>query len=514
MLFENYNPFSKKFLKFNSSNELDIKQFVKNSAGDGEDDRTIVGHQNSEDFGYFGANQSNISFNQWFLDKQTRLSKYREMAGYTEIGLSLDMVLDEAVSKNSKGDSFQFEITKTNDIKKSDIRSVNKEFDFVVKTLFNFEEMGHDLFYKFLVDGELYLEVVMDKKGKNIIGLKPLSAFNMVPIFVGGVLAEFAQIDLNTNNKDEVKRFPPEQILYVSYGRYGANKQDVRGYLDSSIRVYNQLRNLEDAVVIYRLVRAPERRVWNIETGNAPAGKAEELVKKVMNNYKRNLNYSSETGLINSSQNIQALTEDFWFARKEGQGSSVDVLQGGQQLGELEDINYFLRKLYKTLKIPPTRWGEPLGQQGTQYTNTKDIEREELNFTKFVERLQNKFVRIIEECFIMQLKVKGYDPKLLDRKRYRITMLMNNHFRQFREMELMREKLDMINNYQDLILSQDNPDAKISNEFFMSYIVNLPGNLAQKNNELLAIEKQAIEDEGGFEDPEDEETNDNSVTDT
>ena len=495
MLIENYNPFSKKFLKFSSSNELDTKQFVKHSAGMGEDDNSIVGHHDSDNFGYFGANQANISFNQWFLDKQTRLAKYREMAGYTEIASALDMVLDEAVSKNSKGDSFQFEIVKTNDIKKSDIRSVNKEFNFVVDTLLNFEELGHELFYKFLVDGELYLEVVMDKAGKNILGLKPLSAFNMVPIFEGGVLKEFAQIDVNS--KDEVRRFPPQQILYISNGRYGVNKQDVRGYLDTSIRVYNQLRNLEDAVVIYRLVRAPERRVWNIETGNAPAGKAEELVKKVMHNYKRNLNYNSDTGLINSSQNIQALTEDFWFARKEGQGSSVDVLQGGQQLGELDDINYFLKKLYKTLKIPPTRWGEGIGGPGSsQYTNTKDIEREELNFTKFVERLQHKFARIVEECFILQLKVKGYDTKLLDRKRYRITMLMNNHFRQFREMELMREKLDMINNYQDLILSPDNP--------FMSHIVNLPGNLAQKNNEYLAIEKQAIDDEGGFEDIEDD----------
>lgn len=509
MLIENYNPFSKKFLKFSASQELDIKQFVNNSVGQGEDDHSLVGHQDADNYGYFGADQTNISFNQWFMDKQTRLSKYREMAGYTEIQLSLDMVLDEAVSKNSKGESFQFEINKTNDIKKSDIRAVNQEFDFVVKTLFNFEEMGHDLFYKFLVDGELYLEVIMDKAAKNIIGLKPLSAFNMIPIFVGGVITEFAQIDITSKGKDELKRFPPSQILYINYGRYGVNKQDVRGYLDPPIRVYNQLRNLEDALVIYRLVRAPERRVWNIETGNAPAGKAEEMVKKVMNSYKRNLNYNSDTGLINSSQNIQALTEDFWFARKEGAGSSVDVLQGGQQLGELEDINYFLRKLYKTLKIPPTRWGEPLGQQGTQYTNTKEIEREELNFTKFVERLQHKFARVVEECFIMQLKVKGYDPKLFDRKRYRITMLMNNHFRQFREMELMREKLDMINNYQDLILSQDNPDAKISNEFFMSHIVNLPGNLAQKNNEMLAIEKQAIDDEGGFDDPEEDNADDN-----
>ena len=506
MLLENINPFSNKFLKFGKEENKLTDQQIKNSVGSGEDDIPMIGDQEGNAFTYFDSHQAGITFSQWFMDKKSKIGKYREMANYTEITNALDMVLDEAISKNSKGDSFEFQIIKDKDIKRSEIRQLNSLFDHTVKTLLNFEEVGYELFFKFLVDGELFLEIILSKNGKDIIGLKPLSAFNMAPVFEGGNIKEFVQLD--EEGKESLKTFPRNQILYVSFGKYGANKQDVRGYLNNSIRVYNQLRNLEDSLVIYRLVRAPERRVWNIETGNAPAGKAEELVKKVMHSYKRNLNYNSETGLINSSQNIQALTEDFWFARKEGQGSSVDILQGGTQLGEMEDINYFLRKLYKSLKIPPTRWGEPLGQQGSQYTNTKDIEREELNFTKFVERLQTKFVRIVEECFLTLLAVKGFDKKFLDRKRYRIKMMMNNHFRQFRELEITREKLDMLNNYQELILSVDNPDGKLSEQFFMEEIVNLPPMQAKKNKELLAFERQQLEDSGAFDDEDGDEEED------
>jgi len=208
--------------------------------------------------------------------------------------------------------------------------------------------------------------------------------------------------------------------------------------------------------------------------------------------------------LIDSNNSFQALTEDFWFARRDGAGSSVDVLQGGQQLGELEDVNHFLKKMYKSLKIPPTRWGEPIGGSQTQYSSTKDIEREELNFTKFINRAQNRFKRIVEEAFIMHLKMKGYSEKFWDRKRYEIHMEMNNHFRQYRDLELMREKLDMINNYGDLVMSKSNPDGKLAADFFMRYIVNLPGNMSRLNAEMLATQKEQIETDGGFEKPDED----------
>lgn len=496
-----FNPFSNKFLKLSKNDRKLDDEVAKQSLGVGEEDRPLS-DQNQfyryDDPG-FGAKAANITFNQYFTDKKTKIAKYREMASYPEISNAVDILVDECVAKSSKGDLFSFDFLKTDDMKRSDIREIKQIWDMTVKTLLNLDEMGWELFYKFIVDGELFLEVVLDKSGKDVIALKPLPAYSMIPIYKDGTIFKYLQV-----TELEETSFEMNQILYISYGKYGVNKQDVRGYLDNSIRIYNQLKTLEDAVLIYRLVRAPERRVWNIEVGQAPAGKADEQVKQVMNRYKKSLNYNAETGMIDSSTNFQALTEDFWFARRDGAGSTVDVLQGGQQLGEMEDVNYFLRKLYKSLKLPQTRWGEPLGASGTTYTNTKDIEREELNYVKFAERLQNRFARLPEQLFLLILKTKGYEEKFLDRKRYRIKMLMNNHFRQYRENDIVREKLDMINNYNDLILRKDNPEGILSKQFFLDYIVNLPGNLNEINKRMLENEKEAIMDEGGFDEPEDD----------
>ena len=162
-----------------------------------------------------------------------------------------------------------FRIADTSKIKRRDLNKLEEEFDFVINELLNFKEMGWDLFNKWLTDGELFLEAILTKDKENIIGFKPLPSYTMVPYFEGGVITNYQQIDV-----DKTTTFSPSQILYSNYGKFGKNRQDARGYLDNSIKLYNQLRNLEDSVVIYRLVRAPERRVWNIEVGNAPCGKS------------------------------------------------------------------------------------------------------------------------------------------------------------------------------------------------------------------------------------------------
>jgi hypothetical protein len=494
-----FNPWSSKFLKLSKDNDKAANQYAKQTVGKGEEDISVSDQHMFYDGPGFDVKTSNITFNQYFADKKARIGKYREMAGYPEISNAIDILVDECIAKSPKGDAFSFEFLKTNDMTRAQIRDIKQTWDLTVKTLLNFDEVGWELFYKWVVDGELYLEVVLDKKGTDVIGLKPLPSYTMVPIYDNGTIIKYMQIE---DGMDPVP-FEKNQILYISYGKYGFNKQDVRGYLDNTVRIYNQLKTLEDAILIYRLIRAPERRVWNIEVGQAPSGKADELVKQVMNRYKKRLNYNSETGMIDSANNFQALTEDFWFARRDGAGSTVDVMQGGQQLGEIEDVNYFLRKMYKSLKLPQTRWGEPLGASGTTYTNTKDIEREELNYVKFAERLQMRFKRLPENLFIFLLQLKGYDEKFLDRKRYRIVMQMNNHFRQYRENELIREKLDMINTYADLVLRKDNPNGVISQEFFLDYIVNLPGNLNEINKQMVSSEREHIDDEGGFELPPD-----------
>lgn len=486
------NPFSSFFKKLDKQEKEDEDKFISKAIGRGDDDKPVVGDIDLTTYSaitpFFDATQ--VSFSSFFSDKKSRIGKYREMAMYPEISNSLDMICDEAVCETENGRLFNFEVTKKSDIKKSDVRKLNAEFDFVVNDILNLQNTCWELFNKWLIDGELYLEIILSADKKSIVGVKPLSSINMTPVFQNGIIHKYIQA-----NEDAVIQFEPSRILYISYGKYGRNKQDVRGYLEGSVKVYNQLRNLEDSLIIYRLVRAPERRVWNIEVGQMPTGKAEEFLKQVQRRYKKQINYDSETGMINSSQNIQALTEDFWFARRNGAGTSVDTLQGGVQLGEMEDVNYFMRKLYKSLKIPPTRWGDDLGGGQTSYSNGQDIEREELNFSKFVERLQNRFKMVVYQLYIKHLRIKGYGEKFLTADRYKIDMNLNNYYKHYRENDLLESMLSMYTSYSDLVISEENPNAPFSKEFFMKEIVKFPEQLIIKNEILLKREKSDLQNQ-------------------
>ena len=177
---------------------------------------------------------------------------------------------------------------------------------------------------------------------------------------------------------------------------------DVRGYLESVIRIYNQLKSLEDSLIVYRLVRAPERRVWNIEVSRLPHQKAEEYIKGLIHKYKRKHTYNPADGSVDSSRNVQSLAEDFWFAKREGQGTNVETLASGMNLGELDDVKYFLAKMYKALQIPKTRWSPDL--QPSNYSTGRELDREELKFTFFINSMQKQFKKVIKDCFMEQIK--------------------------------------------------------------------------------------------------------------
>lgn len=501
------NEKSKDFIRFDGAVRAQKQEsLIANSQAVGELDDPILGAVYN---GYFTGgtfDSTATTFYQIFDDKKTRIQQYRDMADYPEISCAIDMVCDEAITCDANGNQFEFDILNSKDMKRSEKKMLQDEFSVVTNELLNFKNMGWEIFRKFLVDAEVYFEVIVDKEGKDIIALKPLPAFTMTPIFEQGNIVKYAQTIAETG---QTIYFEANQIIYINYGDYGANKLDVRGYLDSAITTYNRLRNLEDSAVIAQIVRAPQRRVFNIEVGQAPAGKADEIVRKAMQEYKKTLNYDPTTGLVDSATRFQAMTEDFWFARREGQGSTVETLQGGEQLEQLIELpNYFMRKMYKCLKIPSTRWGSSLnagaeGNGGT-YNNKMDIEREELNFTKFVERLQHRFVGLIEQIYLLELRFKKVDPRFLNKNNYNISMIPNNRYKEYRDMERTKEMLDMFSQYSDLIMSKDNPQAMFSKEFFMKYIVKMPKYLIDLNNDMKRHEQEELEEQNGASDEDEE----------
>lgn len=491
MNLNNINPWSDQFLKFNVEEQKRLEEVGRNSYGSGANDKSIIGDMwlnNLTPGGRFDA--TGISFAGWFESKTSRIKQYRMMSAYPEINSAITMICDEAINEGNAGEVVEFEIKNTEGMKRKTKRELREEWDIVVNELFNFKETGWELFKCFLVDAELYFEVVLSDDGDDIIALKQLPAYTMTPVYQNGEIIKYIQ----QTEDDDAKIFEADQIVYVNYGEYGDDKTDVRGYLDPCISIYNMIRNLEDSAVIAQIVRAPERRIFNIECGKCSPQKAEQTLQKTMHNYRKNMNFDPTTGILSAGDRFQAMTEDFWFAKFDGQGSTVETLASNQNLEQLIELpNYFLRKLYKSLHIPSTRWGGGIlaGKdegQGT-YNNKMDIEREELNFTKFIERLSRRFCKIFYKTFILDLKLKKFDAKYLTQFNYEINLVPNNHYREYRDMELMKERLDMLSQYDNLRMSSENPNGIFAEEYFLKNIVGFTQSELDMNADMRKEQK-------------------------
>lgn len=478
------NNFAKHFATNRSAREdIREKQIVSNSVGQSQEEmdgfKPITSQDIAADF-FTGQ----VLFNQIFTDKKSRVSKYREMSLYPEISDAIDIIVDDAIISDSKGDIVHLKIKK--EIPKPTERIIKREWNYIVNDVLKFHDNGYELFKKWLIESELYLEMVLNKKGNSIISVKPLPSFTTMPIYNGSYIAAFLQSRKDKTGKDINVPFEPNQVAYINYGIYGNNLVDVRGYLESAIRTYNQLKNLEDALVVYRLVRAPERRVWNIDVGRMPKGKAEEYIKKLINKYKKQSIYDPATGAINSSQNIQALTEDYWFAKSEGKGTEVTPLQSGMNLGELEDVNYFLRKLYKTLKMPRSRWEDPGSVFGAGKIG--EITREEIKFARFIERLQSRFKKMIIDVFFQQLKFKDIEKKYISSEYFDIGFTASNLFKEYKELELLETKFGIWDTVSQHIYSEDNTAGSFSREYALRNFFGMTEEQYDQNLKLVKIE--------------------------
>lgn len=503
-----FNPFSKFFLRGRPTAEnVREKQINKNSQAINDQDayyKYIYGQQTGSayDDGFANVYVAPIHFDQYFQNKKIRIIKYREMSFYPEINDALDMVSDEAIVENDLGEIVSLRIKK--EVTKLEERQIREQWDYIINDVFMASDTLWDLFRKWLVEAELFLEMVINDKKDSIIGLRSLPSFITYPVYDGTKIAYFIQRTLpvsqtttghqaNPNSTDKETQqqivFPSEQIAYANYGGYpGTSRADVRGYLEPAIRVYNMLRSLEDSVVIYRLTRAPERRVWNIEVGRMPTGKVEEYIKKLIHKYRRQLNYNPNTGAIDASQNIQALSEDFWFAKRDGQGTNVETLPSGSNLGELGDLEFFNEKLMTILKVPKSR----ATNSSSTYQSGSNIERDELKFWNFVQRLQKRFKKILMDVFIQQLRLQGFDPRLIDRKLYDINFTEANFFKELKELNLLETKLNVFSSLSTFIVTEDNPDAEFSWEFVARDMMHMTDDEWNKNEKLKDKERKEL----------------------
>lgn len=380
-------------------------------------------HSISQNFDYNNASIGNITADKRYgeimyaniqKDKLARVRDYRVMAAFSEVANALDEICDEVITIDSNTNSCLNLKHKNISLSNFQLETLQKEF-LKYTTYFDFEHKGWSYFRQLLVEGEIYWEHIMHKDypEEGILGVVQIPTELIDPVFsnvqnvmVKGYLYRKPKFDPNNPLKQVGIDYVPldkNQVTYVNSDVWNESKTMRLPFLENARRAYRQLSMIEDSIVIYRLARAPERLVFDVDVGNMPAPKAEAYLRKLITQYWSSKTYDPAQGGIVQKFNPQSILDNFWFAKRAGsEGTKVTQLAGGQNLGELTDLMYFVKKLYQSLKVPTTR----LDPQDA-FRDGSDMLREELKFARFIIRLQQLFSNAIKNGFITHLQMKG-----------------------------------------------------------------------------------------------------------
>jgi hypothetical protein len=380
---------------------------------------------------------------------------------------AIDDIVNEAITHDSTGRTVDIVLDKLKQ-PESVKKKINEEFENILKML-NFSNLADDLFKRWYIDGRIYYQVVVDDK-KPKEGIQELRYIDPRKIrkvreiqkerdpktgaqIIKSVAEYYVYNDRGTTTQtytaqvNQGVRIAPDAIINVNSGLMDAKNTFVISYLHKAIKPLNQLRMIEDAVVIYRLSRAPERRIFYIDVGNLPKGKAEQYLRDIMIKYRNKMVYDASTGELRDDRKHMSMLEDFWLPRREGgKGTEITTLPAGQNLGELEDVKYFQKKLLQSLNVPLSRL-EP--QQGGMIGlgRTTEVTREEVKFNKFIVRLRNKFSQIFDNALGIQLALKGVCTKeeWQDfKENIYYAYKKDNNFTELRDAELLRERVNLL----------------------------------------------------------------------
>ena len=393
------------------------------------------------------------------------ISRYREMAMQPEIESAIDDIINEAIVQNDDGKSIRIIM---DDLKQPDKikKAIEEEFNIVLRLL-NYQNMATDTFRRFYVDGRIFYHVIIDDQNPTQ-GIKALRYID--PRKIRKIREIKKEKDTGTSvdvvqtvneyyiYNDKVvsgssssygpvgTRIAKDAIINVNSGLMDSRRAVVLSYLHKAIKPLNQLRMIEDATVIYRISRAPERRIFYIDVGNLPKLKAEQYLRDIMVKYKNKLVYDAQTGEVRDDRKFLSMMEDFWLPRREGgKGTEITTLPGGQNLGELEDVKYFERKLYKSLNVPVSRLNPE--SSGFSLGRVGEISRDEVKFSKFVDRQRQKFSEIFDQALRVQCVLKGIcTSEEFDEFKENIyyDFLKDNNFAELKDAELVRERLSLL----------------------------------------------------------------------
>ena len=489
------------------------QQFTAPTADDGT--QTIMGG------GHFGT----------YLDIEGKVNnesdlirRYREIAMHPECDQAIEDIINESVVVDDNQEVIRLNMNKvpfSSTLKKK----ISDEFKNIV-SLLEFEQKGHDIFRRWYVDGRIVYHKLIDPKNTKA-GITELRYID--PRKIKKVRApkqkpgnEFAPKDPKKPQAVEFDEFfiynekgvqpgasatsglkiTKDAIAYCPSGLVDQQKNLVLSYLHKAIKPVNQLRMIEDSVVIYRISRAPERRIFYIDVGNLPKVKAEQYLKDVMNRYRNKLVYDASTGEIRDDRQYMSMLEDFWLPRREGgRGTEITTLPGGSNLGEIDDIKYFQKKLFQSLNVPYSRLDSE-ASGGLQLGRSTEVSRDELKFTKFVQRLRNRFNNLFHDLLKTQLILKGiitiedWDNSLSQTIKYEY--VEDGYFSEIKENELFKERMEIFRNMKDNEILGN----VYSKEWAMKHILKMNDEEIEEQKEKIENEKQEApnqgdDDEGG-----------------
>ena len=463
--------------------------------------------------GYYGTyvDTENQARNEYEM-----IRRYRDMALHPEVDSAVDEVVNEFIVSDSHDTPVEINLDNLDSgmgIKKK----IREEFEYL-KRLLNFDNRAHEIVRSWYIDGRLYYHKVIDldnpKKGitelryidpmkikkirqkidnkKNMDSLQRQAVkgtaleyeygtfidyylYNPKGFYKGGVLGPIGDMSLSQGVKMAL-----DSITFCPSGLQDLNKRMTLGFLHKAIKSLNQLRMIEDSLVIYRLSRAPERRIFYIDVGNLPKVKAEQYLRDVMSRYRNKLVYDANTGEMRDDKKHMSMLEDFWLPRREGgRGTEITTLPGGQNLGELKDVEYFKKKLYNSLNLPPSRLTDD--NKGFNLGKTTEVLRDELKFTKFIGRLRKRFSEMFHDVLKTQLILKGViaPEDWEDMKEHiQYDYLFDNHFNELKNIEMMNQRM----------ITVTQMDPFVGKYFSVEYVRKHI--LGQTNKDMREIDRQ------------------------
>ena len=395
------------------------------------------------------------------------ITRYREMSNHPELEMAIDDIVNEAISHDDSGRTVNIVLDK---LKQPETvkKKIIEEFENILRML-NFGNLSDDLFKRWYIDGRIYYHVVVNDKDPRA-GIQELRYIDprkirkvrevkkeRDPKTGADIIKSISEYYVYTDRGIATQsygssvnaglRIAPDSIINVNSGLMDAKNTFVISYLHKAIKPLNQLRMIEDAVVIYRLSRAPERRIFYIDVGNLPRGKAEQYIQSIMVKYRNKMVYDANTGELRDDRKHLSMLEDFWLPRREGgKGTEITTLPAGQNLGELEDVKYFRNKLLQSLNVPISRL-EP--QQGGMIGlgRTTEVTRDEVKFLKFIIRLRNKFSQIFDHALEKQLVLKGICTReewQVFKEQIYYDYVKDNNFTELRDAELLQNRVQTL----------------------------------------------------------------------